>query len=105
MHVIDETMLPSVRWDILRTLQVGGHLGATETMVRRAIEADYLAVTKKFVRDQFAYLEERGLIKVQRSEIQAWRAVLARFGWDIVQYQVPCDPGIRRPPRITAGDE
>ena len=29
--LIDETMLPGARWDILRTLKVGGHLGATET--------------------------------------------------------------------------
>lgn len=100
--LIDERMLPSARWAILRTLKVGGHLGATETMIREALIADYLGITSRWIRDQLAYLESRELVTIERSEIAAWRATLARHGSDIVDYQVECLPGIRRPLRTHA---
>ena len=86
--LIDEAMLPGARWDILRTLKVGGHLG----------------VTKRWIRDQLAYLESRKLIGIERSEVEPWRAVLTRHGHDIADYQVECEPGIRRPPRTERRD-
>ena len=98
--LIDEAMLPSARWAILRTLRVGGHLGATETMIREVLVADYLGITTRWIRDQLAYLESRKLVTIERSEIQAWRATLTRHGSDIVDYQVPVCAGIRRPPRL-----
>ena len=101
--LIDEKLLPSARWAILRTLRVGGHLGATETMIREALIADYLGVTTRWVRDQLAYLESRKLVDIERSEVQAWRATLTRHGHDLVDYQVDVEPGIRRPPRLPPG--
>ena len=98
--LIDERMLPSARWAILRTLKVGGHLGATETMIREALIADYLGVTNRWIRDQLVYLESRELVSIERSEIRAWRAELTRHGNDIVDYQVDVEPGITRPPRL-----
>ena len=98
--LIDEKLLPSARWAILRTLRVGGHLGATETMIREVLVTDYLGITARWIRDQLAYLESRKLIAIERSEIEAWRATLTRHGSDIVDYQVDVCPGIRRPPRL-----
>lgn len=100
INAIDERYLPGIRWAILRTCRVGGHLGATETMVRDVLVADYPAVSRAFIRDQFDYLEKRELIEVERSDLDPWRASLARYGYDVVEYQVECDPGIRRPPRL-----
>lgn len=100
MHsVISETMLPGVRWALLRTLRVGGHLGATETMCRDVIAAEYLGATAKDVRDQLHYLETRKLITIARSEVEPWRATLTRYGYDVADYQIDCEAGIRRPPR------
>ena len=100
--LINEVMLPPARWSILRTLRVGGHLGATETMIREVLVTDYLGITRRWIRDQLAYLESRKLVEIERSEIHAWRATLSRHGSDIVDYQVPCEAGIRRPPRLPA---
>lgn len=97
--LIDQAMLPGARWDILRTLRVGGHLGATETMIRDVLVAGYLGVTRRWIRDQLDYLESRGLITIRRSEVDAWCATLSRRGYDIADYQVECEAGIRRPPR------
>ena len=92
--------LPGIRWAILRTCRVGGHLGATEPMFREVIAAEYVGVTKRFIRDQLHYLEQRKLVQIERSEIRPWRAQLTRYGYDVADYQVECDAGIARPPRI-----
>lgn len=97
--LIDESLLPSARWAILRTLRVGGHLGATETMIREVLVVDYIGLTQYWLRDQLTYLESRKLIEIARSEIEPWRASLTRHGYDLVDYQCDVEPGIRRPPR------
>ncbi|MDE0034340.1 MAG: hypothetical protein OXU75_14580 [Deltaproteobacteria bacterium] len=99
---IDERHLPSARWDILRTLRVGGHLGATENMIRDVLVAGYIGVTRHWIRDQLDYLEARRLITIERLETAPWRMTLTRYGYDVADYQVPCDPGIRRPARPPA---
>ena len=97
---ISEQHLPGIRWALLRTVRVGGHAGATETMCRDVVIAEYLGATQDFVRDQLHYLETRKLIQIERSEVDPWRVTLTRYGYDIADYQVECERGIRRPPRI-----
>ena len=97
---VDERHLPGARWAIIRTCRVGGHLGATETMIRDVLVAEYLGVNASFIRDQLDYLEKRKLIEIARHEVDPWRATLTRYGYDVADYQVDCDPGIRRPPRL-----
>ena len=96
---LTETMLPGVRWSLLRTIRVGGHQGATETMCHDVIAAEYLGTTKRDIRDQLHYLETRRLVAIERSEIAPWRVTLTRYGYDVADYQVACEPGIRRPAR------
>ncbi len=104
VDLIDKRHLPAARWDILRTLRVGGHLGATESMVRDVLVAGYIGVTRHWIRDQLDYLEARKLIAIQRSETDPWRMTLTRYGYDVADYQVACDPGIRRPLRLPRED-
>ena len=99
---IDERFFPGIRWAIIRTCRVGGHLGATETMIREVIVVDYLGADRTFIRDQLDYLQKRKLIELERSEVEPWRATLTRYGYDVADYQVDCEPGIRRPPRLDA---
>ena len=100
VSALSETMLPGVRWAILRTIEAGGYQGATETMCRDVITAEYLGATKRDVRNQLHYLATRKLISIERSEIYPWRATLTRHGHDVVEYQVACEAGIRRPQRL-----
>ena len=97
--LIDEALLPRARWSILRTLHVGGHLGATEEMIHAVLTGEFIGVTRQWIRQQLDYLQSRKLVSVERSEIAPWRAKLERHGYDIVDYQVECLPGIQRPPR------
>lgn len=91
--------LESGRWEILRVLHVGGHIGATEAMVLATLRALWIEVSQSWVRDQLAYLEARRLIEIDRPELEPWRAKLTRHGWDVATYVVDCAPGIARPRR------
>lgn len=102
--LIDERMLPGIRWTILRTVRIGGHLGASESMLRQVLRAEWLGVTTHLLRDQLHYLEQRGLVTITRSEVKDWEITLDRYGYDVVDYQVTCDAGIDRPPRSHSMD-
>ena len=98
--LMDPKFLPAIRWSILRTCRVGGHIGATEAMLLEVVRSEYLGVTKRMIRDELHYLEERELVKVERSEIKPWRATLTNHGFDVADYMVPCHEGINRPDSI-----
>ncbi len=100
MDSLTQTHVAALRWTILRTLKVGGHLGATEKMCLDVARGEYLGVTADRVRTEFDYLESRGLIRIERSEVRAWRAKLTRHGRDVVDYEVDVEPGITRPPFV-----
>ena len=91
------TRLESGRWEILRVLHVGGHLGATESMILATLQAMWPQTTRSWVRDQLGYLEGRKLTEVERPPLKPWRATLTRHGWDVATYVVDCEPGIGRP--------
>ena len=98
--MLNELQVHGLRWTILRTVMVGGHIGATDTMVLHAAHAEYIGITRTNLRDELAYLEARKLVALERSEVAAWRITLTRHGRDVVDYTVACEPGIRRPPRL-----
>jgi len=94
-----DTNLPACRWDILRTIHTGQRLGTTEKILFNTLVCDYLDVTADFIRNQLVYLERRDLVSINRYDEPSWRIHLTRVGWDLIEYRIPCDPGIRRPPR------
>lgn len=98
MKGIDTKYLPAVRWSIVRTLRVGGHLGATETMLMEVLRSEWMTFSQSALRSELHYLESRELIEVEQSEIDPWRARLSRHGYDLADYQIDCLPGIHRPP-------
>ena len=96
--------LESGRWEILRATRVAGHVGVSETMLYHALVSMWVSTTRAWIRDQLHYLESRGLVECERREVGDWRAVLTRYGDDIVNYIVDCEPGIARPSKYW-GDE
>lgn len=98
--VLTQDHIAGIRWTILRTLMVGGHIGATDRMCLDVVRAEYIGVSCDRVRTELDYLESRKLVTIERSEVRAWRAKLTRYGRDLVDYEVDCEPGISRPPFI-----
>ena len=62
--------------------------------VMRAIYPDATALE---VRRELGYLEDRQLVDVNRTPSGAWFADLTRYGVDIAEYTIACEPGIARP--------
>ena len=98
--ILDQAHIAGMRWSILRTLKIGGYMGATDQMCLDVCRAEYLGVTMDRVRTELDYLEARKLIEIERSQIHAWRAKLSRHGRDFVDYEVEAQPGITRPPLL-----
>ena len=92
------------RWEMLRCLHVGGHVGTTDTMILSVLVALWAGVTRDWVRDQLAYLEDRKLVRIERHAVEDWRCWLTRDGTDVVLYTVDCLPGIDRPHKYWGGE-
>lgn len=89
--------LEAGRWHIIQTCHIGGHIGVTETMLFHTLAGMWAATTRQWIRDQLAYLADRGLVQVERHEVKDWRATLTRHGVDLATYVTDCEPGIDRP--------
>lgn len=97
---LTQAHIAGLRWTLLRTLMIGGHIGATDQMCLDVARAEYIGVSRERVRTELDYLESRKLVTIERSEMRAWRAKLTRYGRDLVDYEVDCEPGITRPPFV-----
>jgi hypothetical protein len=96
---LEKAQREETRWRIMRALDAGRPLRVSETLLLRVLADIDLPVTPHEVRRELDYLEERKLVEVTGKEEGTWLANLTRMGIDIVEYTVPCDPGIARPPR------
>lgn len=86
-----------MRWDILSTLNVARPIGASESLILTVLQSDRPDVSALDVRRELDYLEDRDLIQVSGKGTLMWRAEITRQGVDVVEYTVPCEPGIARP--------
>lgn len=95
----------SLRWYLLLTLHNGGYLGCSEPLMHSTVSEIVVGVTAGEIRRELDYLEHRGLLEIRGRDRPAWIATLTRNGTDIVEYTVPCDPGIARPPKYWGNTE
>ena len=86
-----------LRWLILESLNGARPIGTSETILLAMIQTEIPDLDKKELRLELDYLAERKLIKLERDKGRAWFADLNRYGIDIVEYTLPCEPGISRP--------
>lgn len=86
-----------LRWLILRSLYAAQPVGASETIIRNAIDPCIPDLTIAELRRELDYLEERDLVAISERLRPIWFAKINRHGVDIVEYTVECEPGIARP--------
>jgi hypothetical protein len=87
-----------VRWRILRALDAGRPRPVSETILLRVLTDIELPITAHELRRELDYLAGRLLIEIQgRDAGPVWTASLTRMGIDLVEYTIPCEPGIARP--------
>lgn len=86
-----------IRWFLLRALDTTRPEGGNLQYLVDVVGTVYQDVTDREIKRELDYLAERGLIELKIDPIGAWSAKLDRFGVDVVEYTVECDPGIARP--------
>lgn len=91
-----------IRWQILLTLNNARPLGAYEELVLSVIRSTYTDATLHELRRELDYLADRELVDLRKEPSGRWFADLTRYGIDVAEYTVDCDPGISRPVKYWA---
>jgi hypothetical protein len=102
MQMVGEVDLEKIereesRWRILKVLESGGPGPVSETIILRALCDVELHFTPRDLRRQLDYLKDRKLIELRAGDRPVWTAELTRYGVDLVDYTIECEPGISRP--------
>ncbi|MDO8933597.1 MAG: hypothetical protein Q7U97_14480 [Rhodocyclaceae bacterium] len=88
-----------LRWNLLKLLHMAAPYTSNEALMLDTMRGIYPDTSQDEVRKQLDYLFDRKLIDLVKTPAGSWFADIGRFGTDIVEYTVDCDPGIARPPR------
>ena len=86
-----------IRWQILLTLNNARPLGFYEDGVIAVVRSTYPDATLHELRRELDYLADRALVEIRKEPSGRWFADLTRYGIDVAEYTVDCDPGIARP--------
>lgn len=90
-----------MRWVIILGLNNARPIGAWEEVLISILQGVFPDATKHEVRLALDYLAERHLIDLRKDPDGRWFAKLNRYGTDVAEYTVPCEPGIARPEKYT----
>lgn len=91
-----------LRWLVLYVLKEFPQTGCNETSLNYMVGAveGLERLTHDELRAAMMYLNERELIHLEHGDhIVHWHGKLTRVGFDVVEYVVPCERGIARPPK------
>ena len=86
-----------IRWFLLRTMDIARPAEATLRMMHGVVTGLYPDATEMEVKRELDYLHGRDLVTVRQDPLGLVFAKIERFGVDIVEYTVACEPGIARP--------
>ena len=94
---LDKARREDLRWRILQAVYEARPVGTSESVILRALLPVFPDITLLELRRELDYLAARKLIMVTEKETSMWFVKINRYGMDIVEYTVSCDPGIARP--------
>lgn len=100
---IARTRRESMRWNLINTLDKARPHTSNEQFLLEVMQAIYPDATALEVRRELDYLADRGLVELNKTPGGTWFADLTRYGVDIAEYTIECDPGIARPVKYWAG--
>jgi len=87
----------AIRWFLLVSINISRPQGMYTEALLPMIRAIYPDATHREIRVELDYLEERDLVSITKDPMDRWFINLKRYGIEVVEYTVPCDPGISRP--------
>jgi len=86
-----------MRWLIILALNNARPIGAYESVLVMTAQSIYPDATPLELRRELDYLADRELVKLVKEPSGPWLADLTRFGTDVAEYTIDCEPGIARP--------
>ena len=92
----------SMRWNLINTLDKSRPHTSSEQFLLDVMRAIYPDVTALEMRRELDYLADRELVDLQKQPSGTWFADLTRYGVDIAEYTIDCEPGIARPAKYWA---
>lgn len=92
----------AMRWNLLNTLNKFRPYTTAEQRICEVMQAIYADATALEVRRELDYLADRDLVTLEKLPSGTWFADLTRYGVDIAEYTIACDPGIARPEKYWA---
>lgn len=87
----------NLRWLIILTLNNARPVGAFEGPILAVARSEYPDATPLELRRELDYLHDRDLVELEKRPDGKWFADLTRYGVDIAEYTIDCEPGIARP--------
>ena len=87
----------ALRWLILLTLNNARPVGAFEGPVLSVAQSEYPDASPLELRRELDYLHGRELVTLRKDPNGKWFSSLTRFGTDVAEYTIDCEPGIARP--------
>lgn len=98
--MMNRTRREGMRWNIINTLNKARPHTTSETFLLEIMNAIYPQTTALELRQQLDYLEDRKMIKLNKTPHGLWFADLTSLGVDIAEYTVECRTGIARPDKV-----
>ena len=92
----------SMRWNLLNTLNKARPYTSNEQFLLEVMRAIYPDATALELRRELDYLADRSLVELKKEPSGRWFADVTRYGVDIAEYTVDCQPGIARPVKYWA---
>lgn len=88
-----------LRWYLLLATNLYRPFVSAEASLQGTAQGIFPDVTALETRRELDYLEDRGLLTIERLPSGPWQVSITRHGVDIVEYTIDCEPGIARPPK------
>lgn len=86
-----------LRWRILQTANISRPIPLAEDTLFQTVAGLDMPITQFDLRREIDYLESRKLVKIDGRGGPQWAVSLTRYGVDVAEYTLDCEPGIARP--------
>lgn len=85
-----------IRWRLLKVTSTSGIIPLSETLAQRTLHDIQYALSVEDVRRVAIYMEQKGLIQIDRSSLE-WAFQVTGDGMDVAEYNLGCPAGVGRP--------
>ena len=94
---VEKAQREVLRWRIIQALNIGRPWPLAEDTLHQTVAGPDMPVVQFDVRRELDYLETRKLVEIEGKGTAKWAAKLTRYGIDLAEYVIDCEPGIARP--------